>query len=178
MSPKSRTILTGIAGFLGLFAGLCTIFALVVTVAQAWQEHAEAQWPEVMAHVDSCEMRQSSTARDMYHIDCRLSYTVGAEHFVTGIYSMNAPGPGVWQYPPNQIAPFEEWVEAHPPGTPIAMRYDPGNHKKAVLAVNDMPRGGPHTPNNLKLLGFFAASCVVLLTIARIARPRSADVPG
>jgi hypothetical protein len=39
-----------------------------------------------------------------------------------------------------------------------------------------MPLGGPQTPNNLKLLGFFAALCVVLLAIARIAWPRSGAV--
>lgn len=175
MSPKSGRILWGLAGFFGLFAGLCTIFALVVTVAQGWQEHAEEQWPQVTAQVDTCGMAQSSTGRrDRYHIDCCFSYTVGAEHFVARAYSMNVPRPEVWQYPANQIAPFEEWVEAHPPGTPIGVRYDPGNHQKAVL-VNDVPRGRPHTPQNLKLLGFFATSCVILLAIARIARPCLAE---
>jgi Protein of unknown function (DUF3592) len=170
-------MLGGIAGFLGLFAGLCTIFVLVVTVVEAWQEHAEAQWPEVIAHVDRCYMRQSDTQRNRYHIDCRLSYTVGAEHFVAGIYSTSAPGPEVWQYPPNQIAPFQDWVDAHPRGTLIVVRYDPANHKKAVLAVNDLPHGGPHARNNLKMLGVVAAICVVLLTIAQIARPRPAEMP-
>lgn len=147
-------------------------------MAEAWQEHVEAQWPQVMAHVDRCDMDQSSTGgRDRYHIDCRFSYAVGAEHFVARAYSMNVPRPEVWQYPPNQIAPFEEWVEAHPQGTPVAVRYDPGNPKKAVL-VNDVPRGRPHTPNNLKLLGLVAAICVVLLTISQIARPsRPAEMP-
>jgi len=172
-APKGRLILQGVAGLLGLFAGLCTIFALVVTVAQAWQDHAEARWPEVTARVDRCRLHQTSTGRrDRYYIDCRLGYAVGAEQVVANIYSVNVPSPQVWQYPPNQIAPFEEWVDKHPPGSPIAVRYDPAKHKKAVLVVRDMPRGGPHTPNNLKLLGIAAASCLVLLAIARIARPR------
>jgi hypothetical protein len=55
---------------------------------------------------------------------------------------------------------------------PIAVHYNPANPKKAVLVAMDMPRGGPHTPNNLKLLGMAAASCVTLLAIARITRPR------
>jgi len=56
------------------------------------------------------------------------------------------------------------------------VHYDPANHKKAALVTTDMPLGGPPTPNNLKLLEFSAVSCVVLLAIARIARPRTTAV--
>lgn len=174
MSPNSRLTWRGLAGFMGFFAGLCTIFVLVVTVAEAWQERAQARWPEVMAHVDTCGMDQSSTDSDRYYIDCRLSYTVGAEQIVTSIRSRNVSSPQIWQYPANQIQPFEEWVDAHPPGTPLAVHYDPLDHKRAVLVVTDMPRGGPRAATDLKLLGVFATTCIVLLTIARIARPRSA----
>jgi hypothetical protein len=67
---------------------------------------------------------------------------------------------------------LQEWVDEHPEGTPIAVHYDPANRKKAVLVTTDMPLGRPRTPDNLKLLGFFAVSCAVLLTVARVARPR------
>ena len=172
-APKGGLMWLGLV-LLVATSGLCTIFALVVTAAQASQEHAQARWPEVTARVDRCGLDQKSTGRGHgYHIHCRLSYALGAEENVANIYSRNVPSPEIWQYPPNQIAPFEEWVENHPPGTPMAVRYDPAKHKKAVLVATDMPRGGPHTPNNLKLLGAAATMCVVLLTIARIARPRS-----
>lgn len=179
-ASKSRLILRGVARFLGFFAGLCAIFVFVVTVFEAWQEHAEARWPEVTAHVERCYLHQTSTGRrNRYYIDCGLSYTVGAEQVVANVYSANVPSSEVWQYPPNQIAPFEEWVERHPPGTPIVLRYDPAKPKKAVLVATDMPRaGGPHTENDLKLLGFFAAIAAVLLTVARIARPRSTAAIG
>jgi hypothetical protein len=159
---------------LGLFAGLCALFALVVTVAEAWQEHARAQWPETTARVEQCRMRQVSTGRrQAYFIDCRLVYEVGFEQFATRVYSRHVPSPDVWQYPPNQIAPYQDWVDQHPPGTPISVRYDPGNPKKAILAAAYMPFGGPRTPNNVKLLGFFAAICFALLVIGRITRPQS-----
>jgi hypothetical protein len=41
-------------GLLVVFSGLCTIFVLVATAAQAWQEHAQARWPEVTARVEKC----------------------------------------------------------------------------------------------------------------------------
>ena len=72
------------------------------------------------------------------------------------------------------VVTVEDWVDAHPQGMPIAVHYDPANPKKAVLVATDMPRGGPRTPNNLRLLGIAALSCVVLLTIARVGRPRFA----
>ncbi len=154
--------------------GLCTIFASAVTVAQAWQEQAQARWPEVTARVDRCGLdRTSSRGREKYHIRCRLSYAVGAEQNATNVYSSNVPSPEIWQYPPNQIAPLQEWVDKHPQGTPIVVRYDPADHTKVLPVAGDIPRGGSRTPNNLKLLEVCAGSFLVLLILARITRPRS-----
>ena len=157
-----------------LLSGLCTIFAAVVTVAEGWQEHSQAQWPEVIAHVDRCAMVQTSTSqRNRYfYIRCRLIYDVGSEQNAATIYSINVPSPEVSQYPPNQIAPYTEWVAEHPPGTPIAVRYDPANHSKVSRLTIDMPRGGPRTPNNIKLLEAWAGSFVILLTITQLTRSR------
>ena len=111
--------------------GLCAIFASVVTAAQAWQEHAQARWPEVTARVDRCGLDQKSTGRrEGYHIHCRLSYAVGAERNVTNVYSRDVPSRNVWQYPPDQIGPFEEWVDEHPEGTPITVRSIPPTTRK------------------------------------------------
>jgi Protein of unknown function (DUF3592) len=171
--PKGRLLRAGLM-VLVAFLGLCTIFVTVVTVAQAWQEHAEARLPEVTARVDRCSLdRTSSNGGRKFDIHCRLSYAVGAEQNAMNIYSSNVPAPEVQQYPPNQIAPFEEWVNEHPQGTPIVVRYDPADHKKIMLAANYMPRGGPRTPNNVKLLEVCAGSFFVLGTIALLTRPRS-----
>ena len=160
------------------FLGLCTIFVSIVTVAQAWQEHRQARWPEVTARVEKCGLTRTSTGRrQKFYIRCRLSYAVGAEQLTANFYSRNVPAPEIWQYPPNQIAPFEEWVDEHPQGTPIVVRYDPADHTKVVL-VTANPISGPRTANNVKLMEICAASFVVLLTIALIARPRSRHSAG
>ena len=159
---------------LAVLFGLCTVFASVVTVAEAWQEHLQTRWPEVTARLDKCGLTRTSTGRrERFYIRCRLSYAVGTEQHTANVYSRNVPSPEVWQYPPNQIAPFEEWVNEHPQGTLIEVRYDPTDHAKIVLVAANMPGGGPRTPNNVKLLEFLAGSFLVLLTIARITRPRS-----
>ena len=173
IAPKANWIRLALM-VLVLLTCLCTIFALLVTAAVAWTEHAEARWPEVTARVDRCGLDQTSSGRrESYYIHCRLSYAVGAEQNTATIYSVNAPSRAVWQYPPNQIGPLEDWVAEHPPGTPIVVHYNPAHHAKAVLVTTDMPRGGPRTPSNVKLLKVCAGSFVILLTIARITRPRS-----
>jgi Protein of unknown function (DUF3592) len=157
-----------------LLFGLCTVFASVVTAAQAWQEHAQTRWPEVTGRVDNCGLiRTSSNEGRKFYIACRLSYAVGAEQHERNIHSMNFPAPEIWQYPPNQGAPFVDWVNAHPDGTPMVVRYDPANHANAVLATDNMPGGGLRTSSNVKQVEFWAGGFLVLLAIARITRPSS-----
>lgn len=158
---------------MALFAGLCTGFSGVVTAYEAWQEHLQSQWPEVTAKIESCDMVQASSAPRQYYIDCRLSYSTGGQKHVAEVYSRNVPPPGVWQYPRNQMAPYVDWVNDHLKGTPIAVRYDPVRPGKIALAWDYMPGGGPRTAGNIELTGLFAGGSLVLLVIARMARPRS-----
>jgi len=90
---------------LGLLAGLCSIFALVVSLAEGCQEHAQAQWPEAMAHVQTCGVDIYMHQPESYWIDCRISYLVGAEEIVTKVHSRITPAPRgvIWQYPAMQI---------------------------------------------------------------------------
>jgi Protein of unknown function (DUF3592) len=172
-SQPRRQLVPFLAGFFALFTGLCTIFALVVTVAEAWQEHVRAQWPEATAQIERCDVDPVNSGR-YYHIVCRLSYEVDGQPAATKIYSRSIPSPKrvIWQYPPNQIGLLQEWVDQHPQGTPIVVHYDPAYHNKAVLVATDMPLAGPRTPSNLKVLALFGVSCSVLFTIARFTRPR------
>lgn len=148
-----------------LLFGLCTIFASVTTVAQAWQERVQSQWPQVTARVDRCDLLQNSAGPKKFYIRCHLSYAVGTEQNTTTVYSMLAF--------PSANGPLAEWVDGHPQGTPILVRSDPADHTKVVLVAPLMPRGGARTPSNIKLLEFFAGSFLVLVLIALITRPRS-----
>jgi hypothetical protein len=178
--PKWRGYVTFLASFFGLFAALCTIFALVVTAAAGWVEHAQAQWPTATARVQRCGLDVYTYKSQAYWIDCTLSYTVRGEDVVSHVHSRTIPDPRrvKWQYPTGQFELLQEWVDQHPEGTPIEVHYDPANHKKAVLVTTDMPLGGPSTASNLKLLGFSAVSFMVLLAIVRIARPRNFPFAG
>jgi hypothetical protein len=90
-----------------------------------------------------------------------LSYFVGDAQQAASIYSRTVPGPDVWQYPPNQIGPLQDWMEAHPPGTPISVRYDPADHAKVVLVATDMPGAGPRTGSNIRQVEFWGGSFLV-----------------
>jgi hypothetical protein len=173
--PKWRRLVLLLAGFFGLSTGLCAVFLLVVTVALAWQDHVHAEWPEATAEVQGCGLDPYPPDPKYYRIDCNVSYIIRGEEIISHVYSRTTPDPRriIWEYPTPKFDTMQEWVDAHPKGTRIVVRYDPVGHRKAVLVATDMPLGGTQTQGSLWLMEVAAASCVVLLTIARIMRPRS-----
>ena len=173
-ATSKRNLLWAGLAVLMVFSGLCTVFASIVTGLEAWQEHARKKWPEVTAHVVTCGMQRSSTGRrQRYYIRCRLRYPVEGEENMANLYSASAPSREVWQYPPDQIAPLEQWIDEHPKGTPILVRYDPANHGKIIPASTGMLVGGPRTKSNIRLLEVFAGAFVILLMVVRLARPQA-----
>jgi len=169
---------------LGLFAGLCSILALVVTLAEGWQEHAQAQWPETTAR--GAELLGGYVHAPVRGLLDRLPHQLFGwrlgwrREIVTEVHSRTTPAPRkvIWQYPAMQIGLMQEWVDAHPPGTPIVAHYDPANQQEGSTGDDRYAAGGPRTPNNLRLLGFFAGSSALLLAIARIMRPSSGVAAG
>src|SRR5580704_3014956 len=77
--PTWRRLILALAGFFGLFAGLCVVFLLVVTAALAWEDHVHAQWPEATAQVRQCDLDAYPPDPKYYRIDCSISYTVRGE---------------------------------------------------------------------------------------------------
>ncbi len=176
----ARQFCRGIATLLGCFMGLCSVFALIATAAGAWEERAEAHWPEAMASVEACglDLYRKSTGRgpdrpEAYYIDCRLSYGANGKTIVTKVKSRHSQwaNRAAWPDPWIKIRQMQAWVDGHPEGTLIAVHYKPANPKTVALVGTDMPLGESRTPDNLMLLEFFAAACAVLLTIARVVRP-------
>jgi hypothetical protein len=46
----------GLIGLLGIFAGLCTVFALIVSMTDGWREHARESWPQATATIERCSL--------------------------------------------------------------------------------------------------------------------------
>lgn len=161
----------GLVGLLGLLFGLCAIFVAVVSAAEAYREHVQARWPETAARIQECSVEpyeRSDGSGQIWHIECRITYSVGSEEIAARIRSWSAPRGA-------NIAPLDQWVEDHPRLSSIVVRYDPSNHKHAIPAGTDMPYTGPRTPQNLRLLLMFAVGCAVLVAIARLIPKRPED---
>jgi hypothetical protein len=156
-----------LVALLGVFAGLCTIFALPATAITAWQEHAQSLWPEATAQIEKCAVVPISFGRhDRFYIDCRLSYRIDEEEFSASVWSRQVPsGTRTGR---STIRIFEQWVSAHPPGTPLTVRYDPANDGKVVAVNTGMPAHGPTTPRNVKTVVVAAFTCAALLAVAAI----------
>jgi len=166
----------GLVGLLGLFFGLCAIFAAVVSAAEAYREHVQSGWPEATARIQECSVEpyepfRSDGSGKIWHIECRIMYAPDSQEIATRIRSRSAPHGA-------DIAPLDQWVAEHPRLTIIAIRYDPSDHKRAIAAGTDMPYTGPRTPQNLKLLLIFALGCVVFLAFARLIRKGPDDQPA
>lgn len=67
---------------------------------------------------------------------------------------------------------MDRWVNNHPTGSTVVVRYDPAQPKTAILARDDMPYGGSRTPGNLRVVETFSIGCVSLLAIAMLLRRR------
>jgi hypothetical protein len=170
--PPPRWI--GILFLLGCFAGLCALFLLLVTAGVAWQEQRQKQWPEATATIQECGLEVVGRRQPSYIIVCRVLYRANGRALVSKVHSLSSPIPGnsLWESAGirETFDRMQDWVELHPAGKTMAVRYDPANPAKAVLTETDMPRGGPQTAGNLRLLEGVAGLTAVLLAIAVLAR--------
>lgn len=169
---RPRSIRRAIVGVMTLFAGLCMLFALVVTALEAWSEHAQAQWPEATARIGECALDQYPSHPEDYLIECKIKYPVGTDIMHSKVRSRTTPAPDrlIWSYPAGTFDRMQQWVAAHGAGTPLTVHYDPADPTRAALLATDMPLGGPRTPGNVKLLGGTAAIFAVLCAAAYLMR--------
>src|SRR5258706_802839 len=129
-------------GFLSLFAALCTIFALVVTVAEGWTEHAESSWPAASASIQHCALDTYVRVRNgmgikRSRITCDIQYAVNGEDVQARLHSASSSSD-------KDISRMQHWVSEHATGKSIEIHRDPSNSKNAVLTETDMPFAGPH----------------------------------
>lgn len=160
-------------GFLSLFAALCTIFALGVTVAEGWREHAQLSWPAASASIQHCALDTYVRVRGglsgrRSRITCDIQYAVNGEDVRARLHSGSSSSD-------KDISRMQHWISEHRTGKSIEIHYDSANSKSAVLTETDMPFAGPHTPNNLKLLAIATVAFVVFYSLARILQRRQAS---
>jgi Protein of unknown function (DUF3592) len=165
----------GLVALLALFAGLCTIFALIATVTDAWNEHQQQTWPEATATLERCSVDKhilpNATRAPVWRIYCRIAYSVGSDQIETTIRSRSTRAG--WGGATEQM---HQWVAEHCSGTSIAIHYDPQKPATAILTATDMPYAGPRTPSNLKLLVIAFSAFLAFSLLARYLRPSAGAI--
>ena len=151
----------GWVALFGFFLGLCSLFTLVVTIGEGWYEYSQSRWMETTARIQECGLENSpGDDKGRVSIACRIGFTVRGEDIVARVSSRSRLGCDEF---------MQAWLDAHPNGSPITARYNPANSSNVALVTTDAGLWGPHTPENLRMLGVLVVAC--LLTLA-IGRPR------
>jgi hypothetical protein len=155
----------GLIGLSALFAGMCSLFALIVTAGEALRELTQARWPEVTATIERCSIDLQyydgpNSDDPTWWLECKIGFRAGTDQILARIYSGHRSNPSQG-YPEL----MNRWVNDHPPGSTIVVRYNPTDLK--ALPVRDyLPNGEPRTLSNLKLLSGFTLACASLLAIS------------
>jgi hypothetical protein len=163
----------GLVALLTVFTGLCTMFALIVTVSDGWREHAQESWPGVVATIEHCRVDQHIPLERgnrglVWYVKCSINYLAGGSSIETSIRSRST-GSG-WG---GHLNLMRQWVAEHPPDSRMDVRYDPADPKTAILISTEMPDAGPRSSNNLKLLLIASVTCLCCVLIGRYQHSRS-----
>jgi hypothetical protein len=79
---------------LGFVLGLCSFFALVVTIGESWYEYLQSKWVETTAQIHECRLETNRGAnQSTVNIGCRIDFRVGGEDIVIKV-SSRATRPG------------------------------------------------------------------------------------
>ncbi|HJY76062.1 MAG TPA: hypothetical protein VKE95_05485 [Burkholderiales bacterium] len=161
-APRHTTP-AGLVGMFGLFAALCAVFGLVVTVAEGFEDAAQARWPVVAALIEHGAVEARGTDRrggaPLWQLRYRVRYEVdGREHKATLTSHTTASD--------ETLAEMRAWAGRHPRNGGIDVRYDPAQPARALFTA-DVPGAGPRTATNLELTLVATLAAVALLWLAR-----------
>ena len=163
---------SGFAGLLGLFAGLCAIFAVFITLSDWHQEITQARWPVVSAVVDRADVVASVRAPKHgggteWKLRYRLRYELNGEARMATLTS-----PAVFSE--TEAAKLQSWAAQHRKGSQIDIRYDASRDNRAVFASAEISYGADRTGTDILLFAAAVVGCAGLLALARYLRVREA----
>jgi hypothetical protein len=149
---------SGLAGFLGLFAGLCAVFAACATLSDWHDEASQQRWPLAAAVVDRAEVVAAARApKAGGGTEWKLYYRVHYE--VDG---------------KPQAASLQSWAAQHRKGSHIAVRIDPSQPNRAVFVAAEISSAGGRIHTDFVLLGIAAIAAAGLMMLAKYLRAREA----
>jgi len=171
-APRRNTP-AGLTGVFGLFAGLCTVFVFVATVADWREEAAQVRWPVVSARIEGGEVdpNRVSHGGTSWQLRYRVRYEADGQERVATLTSRS-------EVSDEEPAKLHAWAVKHRRGSHIDIRYDPAQPGRAIFASADVPGTGARTTSDLQLLLIAAAVCVGLLALAKHLRAKEASAPA
>jgi Protein of unknown function (DUF3592) len=169
-----QTTASGVAGLLGLFACICTIFAGVVTLSDWHEETAQARWPVVAAVVERADLIASARApKDggtLWHLRTSVRYETGGEARTATLTSRTA-------FSEEDAAALQAWAEQHRKGSHIDIRYDPSQPNRAAFASAELASTAGRIHTDLIIFSVAAIAGAGLLALAKVLRAREARAP-
>lgn len=63
-----------------------------------------------------------------------------------------------------------DWINEHPAGSCIAIRWDPRNPARAVFDSLDIPLGGPRSPGDARIVALAVGLGVLALGLSALLR--------
>jgi hypothetical protein len=167
-----QTKASGVAGLLGLFAGLCALFAGCVTLSDWHDETAQARWPVVSAAVDRADIVTSMRApKDgggkTWKLSVRMSFEANWGTRTATLFSRTA-------YSEEDAARLRSWAAQHRKGSHIEIRYDPSQPNRAVFALPEPGFTSDRTRTDLILFAIAAIASAGLIWLARFLNAREA----
>jgi len=163
---------SGFAGLLGLFAGLCTVFAACATLSDWHDEARQARWPLVTAVIERTDLVASQRApRDgggtIWKLRCHVHYELNGEALTATLASRVA-------YSEAEAAMLQSWAAQHRKGSQVDVRVDPSQPNRGVFASAEISAAAGRMHTDLVLLGFAAVAAAGLMTLAKFLRSRDA----
>lgn len=154
----------GYLSFFGFVFAFGTLFMIVKTATDTFQESKQAKWPRAVATITQQVVRKYSGRHDVWRIESEVRYSVDGEKLTSNIQSR------VGGF--TELKAMRSWASQHQPGTSLPVRYDPQHHNTVVPDAGDMPESGPQVPDDLVTVLLFLLLSIALVTIGRVLQRR------
>jgi uncharacterized protein DUF3592 len=152
---------------LGVLAGLCCIVTALAFAYDVYHESQVSHWPSASGTITHSSVERLKSGRlTAWLVLIDLRYSAGAQTVQTSLESRVTSSSVTTRE-------MRQWVAQHPAGTSFTLRYDPAHQATVVPDGEDVPQGGPKSPEDRNALAIFFILAVVLIGLGRILPVRS-----
>lgn len=161
---RAKTTIGRIAAILSFFCALCALFGLVIAALDFRADRIHDRWPVTTSIIKSAQI-------ELYHPFARdgggTTYSVKTTvEFQTEGRTVDARFSSESVRKGYGTDEMNDWVHAHPPGSPLRIRFDPADPRNAEEVAPSLPQMR-HTKQDLIIAGGFGAGCIAMWLLKR-----------